>query len=201
MQTRSARLSPQPQLLQLSGDALGAVLCLLSPRAVGRLQCTCSALTGAASENKEWQLMRLTVQWRGWAVAIEVAICLGNLQQLEWGRAQGCQMDETTCRIAAMRGSLEVMRWLRAQTPPCAWDETTCKSAARHGHLELLQWMRNQSPPCPWDATACSAAAFKGNLDVLKWARSQTPPCPWDVITCLCAATEGRVEVLRWLRA
>jgi len=72
MQTRGLL---QPQLLQLSGDALGAVLCLLSPRAVGRLQCTCSALAGAASENTEWRLMRFMVQGDGWAVAFDAAIC------------------------------------------------------------------------------------------------------------------------------
>jgi len=230
MQTRSALRGLQPQLLQLSGDALGAVLCLLSPRAVGRLQCTCSALAGAASENKEWRLMRSIVRSHGWKTAFNAALCSGNLQQLEWGRAQGCQMDETTCRNAAASGQMEAMRWLRAQTPPCAWDQTTCESAAVHGNLELLQWMRNQSPPCPWDATTCTGAAMQGNLDVLKWARNQTPPCPWDantcrgaamrghldvlkwvrsqtplcpwdVVTCLCATKEGRVEVLRWLRA
>jgi len=204
MQTRSARLSPQPQLLQLSGDALGAVLCILSPRAVGRLQCTCSALAGAASENEEWQLMRLMVQRRGWKRAFRVAICFGKLQQLEWGRAQGCQMDETTCGTAAFNGNLDVLKWARNQTPPCPWDADTCTGAALNGHLDVLKWARSQSPPCPWDAITCTFAAKKGHVEVLRWLRAQVPPCPWRARLCLKGAEEAESappELLHWLRA
>jgi len=46
------------------------------------------------------------------------------------------------------------------------------------GHLDVLQWVREQSPPCPWDHLVCSAIARGGHLDVLQWARENGCLCP-----------------------
>jgi hypothetical protein len=65
---------------------------------------------------------------------------------------------------------LEVLQWLRAQSPPCPWNTSTCSNAANGGHLEVLQWLRAQSPPCPWDYLTCAFAAEHEDLELLRWA-------------------------------
>jgi len=74
-------------------------------------------------------------------------------------------------------------------------DERTCRGAAERGHLEVLKWLRSQDPPCPWDYLTCHKAAERGHLEVLKWLRSQDPPCPWDYLTRSWAAREGYLEM------
>jgi hypothetical protein len=107
----------------------------------------------------------------------------------------------TVCSGAARNGQLDVLRWLRAQDPPCPWDEMACAFAAQNGHLNVLKWLRSQDPPCPWNQIACTYAAEKGYLEVLQWMRAQVPPCPWGVWTCIRAAEKGYLEVLQWMRA
>jgi hypothetical protein len=136
------------------------------------------------------------------AVAARRAAGCGDLQRLQWLRAQrpAFGWDELTCTWAASYGHLDVLRWLRAQDPPCPWDEGTCNSAVLGGHLDVLRWLRAQQPPCPWSEQACGYAALRGHLDVLRWLRAQEPPCPWNERTCMAAAFFGSLDVLRWLR-
>ena len=50
----------------------------------------------------------------------------GNLEVLQWARANGCPWDEETCTCAASGGHLEVQQWARANGCPWnewAWDE------------------------------------------------------------------------------
>jgi hypothetical protein len=105
------------------------------------------------------------------------------------------------CSAAARNGQFDVLRWLRAQDPPCPWDIWACARATQNGHLEIVQWLRAQDPPCPWDIWVCAFAAENGHLDVLKWLRSQDPPCPWDERVCAFAARNGHLNVLQWVRA
>jgi hypothetical protein len=119
---------------------------------------------------------------------------------LRWARAQDppCPWCELTCHRAAEGGHLDVLRWLRAQDPPCPWDEEACSRAAGDGHLDVLRWLRAQDPPCPWDEEACRAAAGGGHLDVLRWLRAQDPPCPWDKAACMAAASWD-ADVVVWI--
>ena len=36
--------------------------------------------------------------------------------------------------------------------------------------MELLRWLRSQSPPCPWSDDLCEVAAENGEDEVLRWA-------------------------------
>jgi ankyrin repeat protein len=38
---------------------------------------------------------------------------------------------------------------------PCAWDEGLCELVVQQGELGLLKWMRAQKPPCPCDFWVC----------------------------------------------
>ena len=53
-----------------------------------------------------------------------------------------------------MYGHLEILKWLRAQDPPCPWDNTTCYFAAKRGHLEILKWIHVNGCPCS-DSSLC----------------------------------------------
>ena len=45
---------------------------------------------------------------------------------------------------------------------PCAWDEGLCELVVQQGELGLLKWMRAQKPPCPCDFEACLGLAEEG---------------------------------------
>jgi len=137
---------------------------------------------------------------------LHTAIMGGHIECLKvmWVRCNNIQVYTNIaymCMWAANSGHLEVLKWLRAQDPPCRWDSSTCPIAARYGHFEILKWLRSQNPPCPWDEWTCNEAAEHGHLDILKWARAQDPPCPWNSSTCSWAAQCGHLEILKWARA
>jgi len=74
--------------------------------------------------------------------------------------------NQFTCRDAANKGNLHVLKWLRERG--CPWDEWTCYWAAYGGHLKVLRWVRMKG--CPWDWQTCNAAALEGHIEVLQWA-------------------------------
>merc|ERR1711967_84411 len=102
----------------------------------------------------------------------------GSVEILEHLKGRGYGFDEEVCKGAAQGGHLEVLKFLRAQDPPCPWNVQTCSEAALGGHLEVLKWLRSQDPPCPWDVGTCASAAKGGHLEALKFLRGLDPPCP-----------------------
>jgi len=76
--------------------------------------------------------------------------------------------------LAAGNGQLEVVKWLRAQTPPCPWDFIAAWQAVRFGRFEVLQWLREQN--APWDMTGGVCLAVKGgHLEIAEWLRRLDP--------------------------
>ena len=61
------------------------------------------------------------------------------------GVENGCPWNEDTCAYAAFGGQLEVLQWARANAGP--WGASTCMWAAEHGHLEVLQWLHANGCP------------------------------------------------------
>ena len=53
------------------------------------------------------------------------------------------------CSLAAKGGQLEVLQWARANG--CPWDEETCAFATIGGHLEVLQWLHANGCPWDTD--------------------------------------------------
>ena len=94
-----------------------------------------------------------------------------------------------------MNGHLSVLRYARAQVPPCPWDRHVCEMAAAHSQLAVLKYLRSSAdPPCPWDEGATDAIFGEGGISwyelsadywaTLKWMRVEAnPPCPWSVET------------------
>ncbi len=63
----------------------------------------------------------------------------GNLELLQWLRANGCAWDADTCSNAARNGHLHVLKWARANG--CEWSSYACACAAGAGRLDMLQWL------------------------------------------------------------
>ena len=67
-----------------------------------------------------------------------------------------------------------MLKWLRAQIPPCPWDWWTCREAAQGGHLEVLKWLRAQNPPCHWSRRGCRTEASNyGHQHIVQWIDQQ----------------------------
>ena len=50
------------------------------------------------------------------------------------------------CGKAARHGQLESLQWFRAND--YEWNEDTCDEAAHGGHLHVLQWLRANGCDC-----------------------------------------------------
>ena len=101
--------------------------------------------------------------------------------------------------IAAKYGYLNIIKWLRAQNPPCPWSHETCSVAASHGQFEVLQWLRTQDPPCPWSPDVFNGVVLSCNIEMLQWLITQNPPCPYDNMIFEIANDNGNLQVLELL--
>ena len=66
--------------------------------------------------------------------------------------------------LPACSGNLELMQWLRAEG--CPWDHDTCCNAVNKGHVEVLRWARENGCPWQ-DWVRDMAAAELGYTDDL----------------------------------
>ena len=127
----------------------------------------------------------------------------GSVKVLEHLLERGYEFNVETSHGAASGGHLEVLKWLRAQDPPCPWNVHTCGFAAEGGHLEVLKWARSQDPPCHWDEWTCVRAVSVGQLKVLKWLRAEEPPCPWSRSECRRLASDDtgfdHQHIVKWI--
>lgn len=125
----------------------------------------------------------------------KTASSYGHVHVLKWLlQVEGCECDVGTCSIAAMIGSIEMLKWAREQNVP--WSDTAAL-AIQYRHPELFKWAKSQG--CPINARACASIARQGDLDLLKWAREND--CPWDEWTCAYAALQNHFDLLKWARA
>ena len=90
----------------------------------------------------------------------------GQLEVLQWLRAQGYPWGKRLCANAAINGHQHIIEWAIANG--CQWDRETCSGAAAGDQLELLQWLRARG--CPWDDQVCYWARVRGNQALLDWA-------------------------------
>ena len=80
------------------------------------------------------------------------------------GCAPTAARGTNTCAYAAAGGQLEVLQWLRAEG--CPWDWSTCHGAVHYSHVEVLRWAReNGCPWTAW--TRDTAAEELGYTDDL----------------------------------
>ncbi len=109
-------------------------------------------------------------QWCAWSGRLDLLV---NSHKNRW-----LWNTSRTCELAAIKGSLECLRY--AHENGCPWDSYTCTLAARSGSLECLRYAHENG--CPWGKAVCSAAAIWNNIECLKYARGNG--CPWDWNAC-----------------
>jgi hypothetical protein len=102
---------------------------------------------------------------------------------------------------AAEGGSIEVMKWLRAEHH-ARLSTLLLHTAALNEQLAVVQYLKAEG--CPWDTTACTAAASSYNFNAhfnarrrgktdrkcttLQWLHENG--CPWDVSAVRISAAE-----------
>jgi hypothetical protein len=69
----------------------------------------------------------------------------GHLEVLQWLRGNGCPWDAGVTMMAAAKGNLEILKWARAQDPPCKWDRKEClEHAKKNCHSATRDWIESQ---------------------------------------------------------
>jgi len=67
-----------------------------------------------------------------------------------WDAAQGARWGERDImELAAIRGDLDLIKWLRSQDPPCEWGTKACMAAAWANRWDLLRHLVSMG--CPLD--------------------------------------------------
>lgn len=155
--------------------------------------CVLELLQELQSQNKTQQQQQL----------VATAARQGNLPRVQLMREHGCEWGVSASAAAAEAGHLHVLRWLRAQDPPCPVTDEVCEAAAGGGHLTVLHWLHQRCPRGVQRSAsgAAAAAARHGHLDILQWLKAQTRSCNWNKQVCEAAAEGGHLGVLQWLRA
>ena len=106
-------------------------------------------------------------------------------------RYVAAQGEQNLTELAAIRGDLDLIKWLRSQDPPCEWNKKACTAAAWANHWDLLRHLVSMG--CPLDkenmfgVVACKPRIWDGKLDGMErvfW------PDSWD----------GKLEILKWLQ-
>lgn len=98
-----------------------------------------------------------------------------NTGMLQWLRAQApsCPWHSTCCQVAAARGQLDMLQWLRSQG--CPWGPDTFAIAVSRGDLAILDWLAAQG--CPINGPeAWTHAASDGHHHVLQWLHERKIP-------------------------
>ena len=76
----------------------------------------------------------------------KVAARYGQAELVKWLCGEGgFAMDEMVMWRAAQGGNLELVQWLRAEG--CPWNYDTCTWAVEEGHVEVLRWVRENGCP------------------------------------------------------
>ena len=101
-----------------------------------------------------------------------------------WDAAQGARWGERDImELAAIRGDLDLIKWLRSQDPPCEWGTKACMAAAWANRWDLLRHLLSMG--CPLDknymfgVVACETGDplvdswDGGKLVILKWLQRE----------------------------
>ncbi len=133
--------------------------------------------------------------------AMKIAAGKGELGMVQWMRSHQdpWPWDQQVLAAAVKSGSMPLLRFMCSAG--CPWGLEICAAAVEHRQTAMLQWLRSQTPPCPWDSKCSEQAARNGDLDVMKWLREQEPPAPWNALCTEAAAANGHLEILQYMRS
>ena len=139
------------------------------------------------------------------AALFKAAVAGGKLEIVKW-MSQKLTFEPTQehCDLAARRGHLEVLKWLREKGVP--WEKFTLEEAlsADGDRSETLKWaIRNG---CPFGIDEMRVAASCKHFGVLKlmykmmMASNPVVADEWDPSFCVETARSGNARMLEWLR-
>ena len=119
---------------------------------------------------------------------INVAADIGNLEMLKYCFSNGCPCDEEeACRLAAVRGHLDCLRFLFDKVKPSRETEKEAAGqAAAYGHLDILKYLVEERKISDDLKICVGNAAIYGQLDCLKYLveEAKTPLNDWRDIAC-----------------
>jgi hypothetical protein len=108
--------------------------------------------------------------------ACAIAAGRGDLAMLEFLACQDYTLGPCLLDRAAWSGDVRVLSWVRSTG--LEWTARPCAIAASRGHLAALQWLRAQEPPCPWSSEVVHKARARQHLELAAWAVAQGCPTP-----------------------
>ncbi len=135
--------------------------------------------------------------WFCWQVTIT-----NKLELLKWAReVKQCEWDEETINEAAFQGNLEMLKYCFSNECPCD-EEMSCKIAAVRGHLDCLRFLFGKVKPSrETEEEAAIQAACGGHLDIVKYfveERKRSDDLKFNYLVA-SAAMHGRLDCLKYL--
>ena len=74
-----------------------------------------------------------------------------RMDVVEWLMARGYELPHLFLEIMASDGNLRALKWEKKRNASMKWTSGIFTCAARKGHLHVMKWLRAQDPPCPLD--------------------------------------------------
>ncbi|AJF97552.1 ankyrin repeat protein [Pandoravirus inopinatum] len=120
------------------------------------------------------------------------------LRNTKWGYLH--QADKIACAKAARVGRLDILMWLRCETPEQRQELIEALGMPDAPAESVARWVTNRKlfEAWEWDDRTCTQAARGGHLDVLQWALANG--CPHeDRMIYDVAARSGCIDVIEWV--
>ncbi|RLN82098.1 hypothetical protein BBJ28_00025932 [Nothophytophthora sp. Chile5] len=147
-------------------------------------------------------------------VTLEEAARSGDMRMVRWLCEVRGEWSPYAAVLAASRGHLEVLKWLRTNLFSSNSSSISMDDAAAGGHLEVLRWLQNHSGYATLGAM--NKAAANGHIEVVQWLHEhRREGCTTDAVDLAAshgersegcsakafinATAAGELEVLQWL--
>lgn len=124
-----------------------------------------------------------------------------DFNTLMWMRELSEEWTEQTFTNISKNGSLQMLKWARAQIPPCPCDEQFVYAAAEEGYVNILNWAHQleELPINPWTHIVPTRAVQRGHFEVLKWSQKVGVLCPLHTVVFSKAAAFGNIDIMNYL--
>ena len=124
-----------------------------------------------------------------------------KLELLEWAReVKHCECDEKTITGAATIGNLEILKYCFSNGCPCD-EEMSCKIAAVRGHLDCVRFLFDKVKPSRKTVVeAAGQATASGHVEILKYIVEERKISDLAKFACAGNATwNGQLDCLKYL--
>ena len=142
----------------------------------------------------KWAREEKKCEWDG--STINAAAYHGNMEMVKYCVANECSIHIHACAFAALKGHLEVLKYLREEAE-APWDWYTATWAAQNGHLHILEYLVERKYD-KYDEYVCKSAAENGHLDCLKYLH-ETAKAPWNSQAVRAAHAKNQIDCVQYL--